>query len=248
MGETQTSEDKIYSILMQDSEITWKSVIQELVNSEQMSVWDIDISRLLQRYLDVLKTMKKHNFAVSGKMLLAAAILLRVKSNKLLTEGIANFDSQLFNSKEDLIGEDIDEPTIILPSGERIPDLVLKTPQPRKRKISLNDLMSALQKALEVNQNRLIRRREEILIEKPRMPLKVFDISKAIHDLYGKIKKLFTMNQKLTFSELIPSDKKEDKIMTFIPLLHLSNQQKVELGQEVPFGEIDIKLIRESYY
>ena len=248
MEEKQTSEDRIYSMLMQDNEITWKSVIQELVNSEQMSVWDIDISRLLQRYLNVLKTMKKHNFAVSGKMLLASAILLRIKSNKLLTEGIANFDAQLFNSNEDLMGEDIDEPRLILPSGEKIPDLMLKTPQTRKRKISLNDLMDALQKALEVNQNRLIRRREEILIEKPRVPTKVFDISKAIQDLYGKIKRLFTINQKLTFSELIPSYRKEDKVMTFIPLLHLSNQQKIELDQEIPFGEIDIKLIREGYY
>ena len=47
----------------------------------------------------------------------------------------------------------------------------------------------------------------------------------------------------LTFTKLVPSEKKEDKIYTFIPLLHLDNQEKVNLMQKEHFGEIEIEIL-----
>lgn len=35
----------------------------------------------------------------------------------------------------------------------------------------------------------------------------------------------------------------QDKVYTFIPLLHLAHQQKVDLEQKEQFGEIDIKIV-----
>ncbi|MCK5140441.1 MAG: segregation/condensation protein A, partial [Thermodesulfovibrionia bacterium] len=51
-----------------------------------------------------------------------------------------------------------------------------------------------------------------------------------------------TNNTRLTFSTLVPSETKEDKIYTFIPLLHLTNQRKIDIEQYQPFGEIEIIL------
>ena len=47
---------------------------------------------------------------------------------------------------------------------------------------------------------------------------------------------------KLTFTKLLNSDSKEDKIYTFIPLLHLETDKKVNLDQKQHFGEIEIFL------
>jgi chromatin segregation and condensation protein Rec8/ScpA/Scc1 (kleisin family) len=41
---------------------------------------------------------------------------------------------------------------------------------------------------------------------------------------------------------LMPSDNKEDKVYAFIPLLHLTNQGKLDMEQYQPFGEIEIML------
>ena len=49
----------------------------------------------------------------------------------------------------------------------------------------------------------------------------------------------------ITFTELVGSDKKQDKLATFVPLLHLSNQEKVDLSQEEHFKEIYIKIYQE---
>ena len=54
---------------------------------------------------------------------------------------------------------------------------------------------------------------------------------------------MFHKKEVLNFSQLLETDSKEDKITTFIPLLHLCNQQKIDINQEEAFGEIKITLM-----
>ena len=75
------------------------------------------------------------------------------------------------------------------------------------------------------------------------IPKKRIDIEKLIMEIYNKIKIVFEKKPTLTFIDLVASDKKEDKIFTFIPLLHLSNQEKIDLDQKEHFGDINIKLL-----
>jgi len=236
-------QDRILNMLMQKDEITWQAIIYDLVKSEQMNPWDIDISILTQKYLEIVRQLQEHNFFISGKVILASAILLKIKSHKFLTENLANFDAQLFQQNEDLLedGNYIDPIT-----NQPIPELLIKTPQARKRKIDLNDLMGALDKALKVDQKRLLRRRGERVVHEARLPEKKIDIAALIKSVYNQILGWFTKKEKITFSELVGSDKRDDKINTFIPLLYLSNNHSVDINQETPFGEIDITKYKED--
>ncbi len=236
-------QDRILNMLMQKDEITWQAIIYDLVKSEQMNPWDIDISILTQKYLEVVRQLQDHNFFISGKVILASAILLKIKSHKLLTENLANFDAQLFQQNEDLL----DDGNYIDPiTNQPIPELLIKTPQARKRKIDLNDLIGALDKALKVDQKRLLRRRWERVVDEAKLPEKKIDIASLIKSVYNKILGWFTKKEKITFSELVGSDKRDDKINTFIPLLYLSNNHSVDINQETPFGEIDITKYKED--
>lgn len=231
--------EKLFSILLDEHEITWQDIIYNLVKTEEMDPWDIDISQLARHYLEIIRGLKRMNFFISGKVVLAAAILLRMKSSKLLEEDMVLFDSQLFGTEENV---ELEEPEVQQMISD-VPPLVYKTPQPRKRKVSLQDLIDALQKALEVDNRRLLKRLGHEVIELPKIPEKKIDITKLIKDVYDRIKGFFSKKERLTFSELVGSDKKEDKIMTFIPLLHLVNQNKVDVEQKEHFGEIEIKVI-----
>lgn len=230
-------QDKIYDLITKENEITWQSIIYDLVKKEEMDPWDIDISVLTKRYLEAIKQLKEHNFFISGKVILASSILLRLKSYRLVSEHIANFDSQLFPSNEELL----DEMEHNSYSEIEIPRLLIKTPQARRRKIHLNELVSALTQALEVNQRRLIRKKDEELLRPAELPKKTVDISNLIKNVYDKILSFFTKKEVVTFSEIIPSDTKEDKIYTFIPMLHLVNAGKIDIDQKEHFGEIYIK-------
>src|SRR3989338_11691150 len=141
--------DKIFGIILSKTdEITWQNIIYELVKSEQMDPWDVDVSMLAQKYIDMLRSLKEHDFRISGKVLLAAAILLKIKSHKLVGEDLNELDRLLMGVEEEMEELGFEESGQITKLTE-IPTLIPRTPQPRKRKVSIYDLVEALERALE---------------------------------------------------------------------------------------------------
>ena len=237
-------QEQVFDLIFNKDDVTWQTMLYELVRTEQMDPWDINLKDLAQKFFDTVQNMREMDFRVSGKILLAAAIMLKIKSNQLLTKDLDAFDS-LFapDDEEELLLDDSQKP-----SYEYLKDakLIPRTPQERKRKISIFDLVDALQQAIEVKRRRVLRDippEAEIAI-----PKKTRDISLVIKDIYGRIKAFFETNKnsKLKFSKLTLSENREDKVFTFIPLLHLSNQRKINLYQEEHFGEIEIAMMQAA--
>jgi segregation and condensation protein A len=241
----QQGHDKILSIILDKDEITWQSIIYDLIKSEQIDPWDVNVSLLTQKYIDSIKALQEHDFRISGKVVLAAAILLKIKSHRWLTEDIANLDS-LFSSADDEMKDLLEDLENTNEPRESVQtNLIPRTPQPRKRKISIYDLVAALEKALEVKHRRILR---DIPILDFHEPQKKRDISEVIKEIYQKINLFFKNKTKdrLTFSMLVPSESKEDRVYTFIPLLHLTNQRKIDVDQYQHFGEIEIMLRQKN--
>jgi len=227
---------RIMDILFNENEITWQSIIYELVRTEQMDPWDINVSELSKSYIETLKKLQTFDFRISGKVVLAAAILLGIKSTRLLDEESRLDD--LINPPETLDEEDTEYKQFSLadlPMDKII--LIPRTPQPRKRKISVFDLVEALQQALEVRKRRMLRDIEPVEI--PVIDKRV-DITKIILNLHKKITDMLNQEGKLTFFKLAGSDRKQDQVATLVPLLHLTNQGKIDLNQEAHFGDIEI--------
>lgn len=235
--------ERVYNLLINEDEITWQSILKDLIKSGEIDPWDIDISLLAQKYIQTIKTLQEMNLFVSGKVILASALLLRMKSDKLVNEDILALDNIMYPPPEDLLEDEFD-----VQNQQRLidgnPVLTIKTPQTRKKRVTVDDLMNALEKALEVNRRRLGR-----IEERNRVPLDLFvpgrpiDITVLVRHFYDKIKNFFTFKDSLTFDELVDGANREDKIRAFIPLLNLDTSSDICLTQEVPFGEIDIKLV-----
>ncbi|MEM3154535.1 MAG: ScpA family protein [Candidatus Woesearchaeota archaeon] len=236
-------QDKIFSLLVEQNEISWKAIIMDLISTEQMNPWDIDISLLTDKYIERLRQMKEHDLKVGGKVLLAASILLRIKSTKLVSDDLDEFDRLLAGN--DVSQEQFyDELEQELARGEELGlkedyELLPRLPQARRRKVSVFDLVKALEKALEVKERRVLHGMPPPLP----LPQRKFDVTAALAGLYQRILSLFGVRKRLTFNELLPGETKQDKVYTFIPLLHLANNQKVELEQSDAFGDIHIKLV-----
>ncbi|MBI2175794.1 segregation/condensation protein A [Candidatus Woesearchaeota archaeon] len=241
-------EDRIMQIVLgkESNEVTWRSMIYELVKSEQMDPWNVDISVLSKRYVQMLKKLKELDFRVSGKMVLAAAILLKMKSNLLVGEEMAELDRLMSPQDEESMNEGFYEELDSAYAREHDQyspqPLLPRMPQPRKRKVSIYDLVISLQKALEVRDRRVVRSMPRGTIE---VPHRKVDMGKLIGDVYGRVMSMFSPQSKLTFTQLLPKDAtKETKILTFMPLLHLANvdYRKLDLLQQENFGEIEIVL------
>ncbi len=240
MEEEKANHDRILDIVVQKDELTWQSMIYELVKHENMNPWDVDVTLLAKHYIIMLKKLKQLDFRVSGKVVLAAAILLKIKSQRLLTDDMGELD-RLMNPEEMSEEEFYDDLEVSSREGsEEIPALIPRTPQPRKRKVSIYDLMIALQKALEVRDRRILRRIPSVRID---VPQRKIDITKLIALVYEKIAAHFSSkSEKLTFSKLTENDGRETKIHHFVSLLHLANvdHRKIDLIQNEHFGEIEI--------
>jgi len=238
------SNDQIYDILFNGDEVTWQSIIYDLIKSNEIDAWDIDLTVLTKKFLEALQKIKGTDFRISGKVVLAAAMLLKIKSKRFIEHDIQQFD-ELFKepeveSLEDFMEGDLDSELANLDKEK--PKLIPRTPQPRERKVTIFDLVSALEKALEVKKRKV---GNFVLPERIQAPEKVRDITAIMRDVLISIQEYTNKNQvdTMVFDDLLKSDKKKDKIYTFIPLLHLTNAGKVDLNQDGHFSQIQVKML-----
>ena len=234
-------QEQIHDVIF-SKEIGWQEIIYDLINSEQLDPWNIDIIVLTNNYLRRLQKYEEENYFISSKVLLAASLLLRIKSEILLNKYIKSIDEILFGKKEKIQKS---QERIYL--DEEIPFLVPKSPIPRFRKVSLKELMESLGKAINTENKRI---RKEITQSNAlreisfSMPKRKYRISDKIKEIYSKLSKHFGENQeksKVAYTEFIGNNK-DEKILAFLPLLHLEDQKKIWLEQEDHFEEIQIWL------
>ena len=234
-------QNQIHDLLF-NRDLGWQEIIYDLINTEQLNPWDVDIIILTDKYLEQIQKFESANFFISGKVLLAASLLIRIKSEILLDKYIKSIDEILFGKKEKK--KQIFERIEI---DEEIPELIPRTPLPRFKKVTLNELMESLNKAITTENRRI---KKEILNTNAlreaafSMPTKKFGIKDKIKEIYKDLFSHFEKNpgkKKVLFTELIGQDK-EEKIISFLPLLHLDSQKKIWLEQENHFEEIYIWL------
>ena len=86
-GSSKIGQEQIHGLLFGE-QLSWQAIIYDLINSEQLDPWDIDLVLLTNKYLERVKKLEEENFFVSSKVLFAAALLLRIKSEILLNHYI----------------------------------------------------------------------------------------------------------------------------------------------------------------
>jgi segregation and condensation protein A len=235
------SQEQVHDIIF-SREIEWQEIIYDLINTEQLDPWDVDISVLTDKFLKKIEEYDEMDFFISSKVLLAASLLLRIKSEFLLNKYVRNIDEILFGKKEK---QKIEVEKIYIDGN--IPTLIPKTPLPRFKKVSLKELIDSLNKAI-ITENRRIKK--EILNTNAlretgiSLPKRKFNITDKLKEIHEKIVSYFSTNKdfkKITYTSLIGKDK-EERIASFFPLLQLENNKKIWLEQEKHFDEIHIWL------
>jgi len=238
-------QEQIYDLLF-SREIGWQEIIYDLINTEQLNPWDIDIVILTDKYLNKIRELEEADFFISSKVLLAASLLLRIKSEILLNQYIKSIDEILFGKKED---KKYSMEKVEL--DEEIPELIPRSPIPRFKKVTLQELIESLNKAIHTENRRI---KKEIINKNAlreigfSLPKRNFSIKDRIKEIYEKIFGYLgeEKKHKISFTELIGDDK-EEKILCFYPLLQLDNQKKIWLDQKIHFEEIYIWL-KETYF
>jgi len=237
--------EQIHNLIFQEDDVTWQSLIYELVREGKIDPWDVDISTLAKEYIAIIRKLRELNFRLSGKVILAAAILLKLKSDRLGAEQIlaliSSDEEGLSQAEEELqlMQEDVEKHFTKASIKPRIPGV-------RKRKVTADELIAALKRALEVDEKRR-KRLAEIAAARPpppKVPKKKIDIFAKIEAVWKRLKEFIAKSRapSVEFQAIVPSKEKRDIIWTFVPLLHLANENKIELKQDEPFGKILVSI------
>ena len=234
----------IYELIL-SQELTWEGLLRDIVKKENINPWDIDVIFLSSKYMEVVNQLKNIDFRLSGKFMLAAAMLLKMKSDNFEFQDITFAQEYFEDFFEDLnieyLSEEMRNQSLRQKFNDSKTSINPNLPRQRIKPISLDELVDALKDAMVVKDRRTIRREElkEKMQFKAREPI---DITGKIKNIYTQISGFFTKMKKeeITFEELLPSHEKKDVIWTFVPLLHLNNDGKISMNQKKQFGEIKI--------
>lgn len=226
--------------LISSNEHGWQTIIYDLIKTEQLDPWDIDLATLAEKYVSTIQQLEEADFFISSKILLACSLLLRLKSEILINSYIQDLNDALYGRKDakhyELERIEIDE--------NDLPILTPKTPMARHKKVTLKELMSALNHAINTESRRIKKEikghqaRKHILTVLPKdnfVPLKV-----RIKSIFGIVKNHLNENDHMKFHHMAQS--KEEQLASFVPILHLSNNSKIFLRQPEYFSHIHMTL------
>jgi len=210
----------------------WEDVLLALTSD--MDPWDIDLVVLAERFMDHIKKTKEGDLRIPAKVILTAAILYRMKVDSITaTEEIQ--DAETLVAEENALEEEYED---IDASGIKIPPISVPLLRKTQGKVSLDELINALDKAMTIKNRR--EAREVFQIE-----LKGEDITESIEGLFEKICDRICVDKILKFSSFLDKSDRKDILRNFNSLLHLSNQERVFIDQPEMFGEIYLTVAQQ---
>jgi segregation and condensation protein A len=211
---------------------TWRDVLMELVESNSVDPWNIDIEKIANEYVQTIKKMKVMDLHIPANMTLAASILLRMKSDTMV-----------------MFKEEVQEELDGISAARQIPEVPELIPkfrlQPHK-KVTLPELMDALDDAMRVTEQKAMVSSE---MEAPLDFVVVKeDIDEKIASAYKLISSNITREGVVEYSKLARMFSSERGAVSdlFIPLLFLTHRKEVDMEQEQFFGDIRISLHQEK--
>jgi segregation and condensation protein A len=212
-------------------EASWEDVITYCVMDAGLDPWDVDVVKLANVFLEYIKKLRELDFNLPARLIMIATIFVRLQVETLFP-------------REEYEAEAGEEIKLDL---EGLPDLVPPVSREPRRKVTLHELINALQKAFAVEsrreERRIAARRkvEEIIPEEE-------PIEERIKELYQRILRAHE-KQKLVdgvkFSRLVKKWELDEVIRFFLPLLHLEQERVILCKQPDFFKEIFVKLVEK---
>lgn len=226
----EITEENILKIIIEKE--SWEQILYYIVNVEKIDPWNVDIVKLCEGFVNFLKRVKELDFRIPAKVVFVAAVLLRLKSEYLMRR------------EEEKIEEDEKE----IPSFLEFDFTKLKLAYPVRRipkiQITLEELVIALKKAMEIEKRK--KERKNLLKEKLVKNINLEeDVSKRIELVFKKIEEKSKERDKILFNEIVERWEKEEIVRNFVPLLHLEKNEKIFTEQLEFFKEIYISIRKE---
>jgi len=230
-------------------------MLYNLARKGEIDPLNIDVVEVADKFLEELEKAKKLDLRISGRVLLYAAILVRMKSDIVTGEALGVFEEdedeeellQIYEEYEDLqytpefeeyLSQDFLEEDSLM-EDDLISALISAGRKRVRRYTTLEDLIRELESAEKVRKRRRRRRHErEVLIDPMDVPHDE-DLESTIEKVKESVKMLMKNRDVVKLGEIAGFD----LVSKYISILHLAFRRVFELYQEKIF-ESDIEIRR----
>ena len=213
-----------------------------LVRKSKLEIEDIEISKLTEQYLEIMKDISKVDMEVASEFIEYAALLIEIKSKKLLPKVEVEDEDELdpeyilkLRLREYQMFKEVNEKLKGLESNDKF----YKAPEKEANKyrvvikdMQLDMLLDAFVGIMhKVNKVEKNKESKEIIKE-------TFTVEQKI----STIKDTLISRDKIKFSELfLESASRDEVITTFMALLELIKMQVIKVAQDNLFSDIHIE-------
>lgn len=229
-------------------------ILVSMARNGKIDPWNIDIVDITDKYLLHLVESKSNNLRLTGRTLLFAAILLKLKSNILEGVDIAQFESQDVNVDaeydDDWLDDELEEEPVNRNNVISIDEVLQRRTSirlNRNRVVTLKDLIKQLEFYEELDRKQSLKN----TLERAKRRVKSYanltsdDIINLAHDeyietsvkiLHENLLKIFETEERIELNTLTLLGM--DKISAYIALLFLSASSDFDLVQDEFYSDL----------
>ncbi|MBN1170385.1 segregation/condensation protein A [Candidatus Micrarchaeota archaeon] len=211
------------------SKPTWKDILLELVSSNRVDPWNIDLIDLSDAFISKVREMENLDFTMQANVILAASILLKYKSDYLK---FLSYQSEL----NDFPIEEAIEPI------EEIPQLTLSARIPPRRQITAEELIQEMEKIIKYENVDHVRIPRGSIVDTIDLELSEHDVEKDMLDVMDKIRQNTDETGWSLFSAITRGYEVRAVVYTLLCLLYLVQNDSINIKQDKMFGDIFIHI------
>lgn len=222
-------------------------LLLHLVKETKMDIYEIDISIIIEQYLEYIENMQNLNIDVASSFLVMAAELVHLKSKMLINikEEIEETDEYTIQSEEDLRNKIIEYEkyknmselfkelesnrgevyTKVPENLQDITDMKIEN----DGTITMQDLVDAF-----------LAYKQRINFQKP-INTKITRKELSVSSRAKSIRTILEKKKKVEFTELFEEFTKEYVVVTFLAILNMSKNDEILLKQDNNFDKILIE-------
>lgn len=223
-------------------------LLLHLVRQSKMDIYKVNISNIIEQYLEFINSIDKFNIDLSSEYLVMASELVRLKSRMLISKYDNEDEEETefnINSEEDLRNRLIEyekyknmtETFKLLEENRQ--DYYTKIPESLSE-YKDNDKIINSDVSIEDLLNAFLEMQKRVNFKKPVMT-KITKKEFSIKERIIEIRSILNERKKIEFSELFDILTKENLVVTLLSLLDMSKNNELLLSQEKTFSTIMIE-------
>ena len=223
-------------------------LLLHLVKESKMDIYEINISEIINQYLDFIHSLEENNIDIASEYLVMASELIHLKSKLLINrkdEEENTEDEFSFSSEEDLRNKlleyekykqltqsfhDLEEKRgeVYTKLPESLKEYIEETGI-QKGEFDIEDLFNAYKLFIERQK-----------LSKP-LNTKITKKELSVDDKIKDIRNILNIRKRVNFIELFTEVTKENIVVTFLSILEMTKSNEILLTQEDNFSPIMIE-------